>query len=477
MSSLIESIITSIQNNIAFALIALGVLIVIYMLSLAIIFKKIGHKALVAFIPIYNIMSLLTILNIPQWMVLIMFIPFVNILGFPLMMFIIGYKLGTLCRKNILMKIGLMVLPPVFYPVLAFTEIDVDGSKLKYVVEPVKKVEFKLDPVEIVTDIEVPEAMSLADSATLDKITIKKIKPVVEKKEVSVPTTSIAEHLAKADKEKPTAQDLTFDYNLIYNSKETKEDKVKEIVEKVEEVTTEPIKVNDKLEKKEETIEESVEDTPIVPIVHEVILEEATPIDNAMAGPVPINQRYDNQMNANKQQIEKKKELERTKEKEKEEEIIQIMEPTIILDNGPVNIDSSLAGLMAAAPDFNTPVKKTAKEEIEVKEETKKDNLPTTEIQEIVSMNIIEPSQMPVGVNPNKEEKEEKNDNITEPKEEKIEPNKVQEPLPQSSSQLLRPVMSPSSAHVQVDKVCPQCNAKMKRDCPVCIMCGYRFGD
>ena len=73
MSNLIENIVTSIQNNISFALITFSALIIIYTISLSVIFKKIGHKALIAFIPIYNVMSLLTILNIPQWMILLMY--------------------------------------------------------------------------------------------------------------------------------------------------------------------------------------------------------------------------------------------------------------------------------------------------------------------------------------------------------------------------------------------------------------------
>lgn len=471
MSNLIESIITSIQSNIVFALVALSVLVIVYTVSLAIIFKKIGHKALIAFIPIYNIMSLLSILNIPQWMVLSLFVPFVNVVGIPFLTIIIGYKLGTLCRKNGLMKIGLMFLAPIFYPLLAFTDIDVDGSKLKYVIEPVKKVEFKLDPVEVITDIEVPEAMNLANAETLDKITVKKIKPVVEKKESNVSTESIAEHLEKANKERPTAQDLTFDYNLIYNSNETKKDKVEEVVEQKVEVT--PIVIPEsKIEEKNEEVEvEEDDDTPVIPVLHDIVLEEAN-LNDISDVPVPINQRYENQMNANRKQAEKKRELEQNQEKKKEE-IVQVIEPAIILDNGPVNVSSSIAGIMAAAPDFNVSQNKTTKEEPnEIKTEMPINNTPTTEVQEIVSMNIVEPSQLPVGINSNAEEKKKMDESK---KEENKAVDNQQQTTEQTSSSLLRPVVSPTSAHVQVDKVCPQCNVKLKRDCPVCIICGYKF--
>ncbi len=475
MNSLIENIITSIQSNIVFASVALGILIIIYTISLAVIFKKIGHKARYAFIPIYNIMSLLAILNIPQWMVLVMFIPFVNILGLPIMIFIIGYKLGSVCRKNLFMKIGLMILSPIFYPLLAFTDIDVDGSRLKNY-QPVKKAEFKLEPVEIANVIEAPTAMSLADSSTLDKITTKKIKSYVAKKDSNLDNAinqkTIAEQLAKADKENPTANDLTFDYNILYNSKETKLNNVKEVLPKVEE----KIKpVESKQEKIEEEIEEDVDDTPIVPIFHDVVLDEAKPINVADIGPVPINQQYENQMVANKKQLEKKRELEKelAEKKKLDEELVKAVEPIAIIDNGPVNIDSSLAGLMAAAPEFNTNRTVAPKKEIELKEEPTVvvEKGPTTEVQEIVSMKIVEPTQLPVGVLPKDNIEETPQEELKVPEEKKEEPNILQD---QNGGPLLRPIAQ-VDAYVQVDKSCPKCGTKVRRDCPICTLCGYKF--
>ena len=367
------------------------------------------------------------------------------------------------------MKIGLMFFSPFFYPLLAFSDIDIDGSKVNIEVVPEVKKEFKLDPVEFGGAIDVPVALNLSDVANVEKITQKKIKPTIEKKEpLNMPQTTIAEHLSKADKERPTAQDLTFDYNLIYNSRETKEEIVKEIDEpKVEEVVG--IKEEPKLEEKiEQEVIEEVDETPIVPVVHEIVLEEAAPIDINNAGPVPINKRYENQQAANRRQ----KELQREREKQQEEEVKVEIEPVPILENGPINIDSSLSGLMASAPDFNIPVKvptpEKPKEEII---EVKKENIPTTAVQEIVSMNIVEPSQLPVGVVKVEEEppKEENNEEV-------VEPQKTNDfVVEQNSSSLLRPAVTQNQNSVLVDKACPQCSAKMKRDCPVCIICGYKF--
>ena len=473
MSGLIESIITSIQSNMLFALAVVCVIVLTQILSLTIIFKKIGHKALHAFIPVYNIMKLMEILNIPKWMVLLMFVPFVNILGIIYLSVLMGYKLGTLCRKSFIMKIGLMIMPILFYPILAFTDIELEERLV--VVETVKKETFSLAPVDLDLNVELHQALSLNDETVLEAIMPKVGVKITKKEQVRLPDESLSEHLAKANKEKPTAQDLTFNYNLIYNSKETKEEIVKEVVEDkpfVEETnqvssneTVEPIRV-------EEPVIEEIDDTPIVPVVHEINLEMAAPLNVAELGPIPINKRFDNQIKANQDKVEERRRIQQEEKEKLEKELSsQPVEEIHLIENGTVEIDDSLTSLLASAPDFsaaNVVKKKDVEEVIDYSMASKiQDNLPTTEIHNIVRMDIVEPSQLPVGKMAQEETIEEQ---VEEPKTNELEESK--ENL--ESVSLLRPT-SADNGLVQVDKVCPQCNAKMKRDCPVCIMCGYKF--
>lgn len=467
MSDLIESIITSIQNNMLFALAVVCLLFITQILSLAIIFKKIGHKAFYAFIPVYNVMKLMEILNIPKWMVLLLFVPFVNVIGIIYLTILMGYKVGSLCRKNFFMKIGLMVLPILFYPILAFTDIELEES-LVVVEETVKKVDFSLAPVDLDLNVELQQAYSLNDSAVLDAIMPKVGVKIEKKKEIKLPDESLDEHLAKADKEKPTAQDLTFDYNLVYNSKETKEEIVKEIVE---EVIEPPVAENII----EQPVEEAVDDTPMVPEVHDVVLEMAAPLNVDDLGPIPINKRFDNQINANKAQVEEKRRLQQEAEEQLEEELATTATEEIqLIENGPVELDDSLSGLLAAAPDFsvvNTPKKET-EEVVEIDYSMAaqvQDNVPTTEVRNIVRMDIVEPSQLPVGVLSQEVVEE------TVPEAQSVTPEVTPTSEEESTNvSLLRPTTADSNL-VQVDKVCPQCSAKLKRDCPVCIICGYKF--
>ena len=80
------------------------------------LFTKAGKPGWAVLIPIYNLVVLLEIVGKPVWWVLLMFIPFVN--------FIVGIWVANLLAKSFgkteLYTIGLVFLPFVFYPLLAF---------------------------------------------------------------------------------------------------------------------------------------------------------------------------------------------------------------------------------------------------------------------------------------------------------------------------------------------------------------------
>ena len=80
------------------------------------LFTKAGKPGWAVLIPIYNLVVLLEIVGKPVWWVLLMFFPFVN--------FILAIWLVNLLAKRFgkteLYTIGLVFLPFVFYPLLAF---------------------------------------------------------------------------------------------------------------------------------------------------------------------------------------------------------------------------------------------------------------------------------------------------------------------------------------------------------------------
>lgn len=79
-------------------------------------FVKAGKPGWAAIIPIYNMLVLLEIAGKPAWWVILFFIPVVN-----LVVAIIAYlALAAKFGKGAGYAIGLLILPPVFFPMLGF---------------------------------------------------------------------------------------------------------------------------------------------------------------------------------------------------------------------------------------------------------------------------------------------------------------------------------------------------------------------
>ncbi len=94
---------------------ALGLLMIV---SFWKIFTKAGKPGWTSIIPIYNTVVLLEIANKPAWWIFLFFIPFVNIV----VGFIVWHELSKSFGKDIGYTIGLLALPFVFLPLLAFSD-------------------------------------------------------------------------------------------------------------------------------------------------------------------------------------------------------------------------------------------------------------------------------------------------------------------------------------------------------------------
>lgn len=81
-----------------------------------VIYQKAGKPGWAAIIPIYDTLILLEIIRKPWWWLLLMLIPIVNIV-------IAIWAINLLAKsfgKNEGFTIGLILLPIIFYPILAF---------------------------------------------------------------------------------------------------------------------------------------------------------------------------------------------------------------------------------------------------------------------------------------------------------------------------------------------------------------------
>ena len=95
------------------------------------IFQKAGRPGWAALIPIYNVFVWLEILGRPPWLVVLSLVPYANIL---LEMFLCTDTSKAFGKRGIGFTLGLMFLPFVFFPILAFGSarylgpVDDDGS-------------------------------------------------------------------------------------------------------------------------------------------------------------------------------------------------------------------------------------------------------------------------------------------------------------------------------------------------------------
>ena len=89
---------------------------ILFIVSLWKIFAKAGEPGWAAIIPIYNAVVLLKIAGKPGWWVLLLFIPFVNIVIGILAIVGLAQNFG----KGGGYIAGLILLPIIFYPMLAF---------------------------------------------------------------------------------------------------------------------------------------------------------------------------------------------------------------------------------------------------------------------------------------------------------------------------------------------------------------------
>lgn len=106
------------MGNSGGGLIALVQLVIVVLLiaSMWKIFVKAGKPGWAAIIPVYNLYVLLQIVDKPVWWLILFLIPLVNLI----MLIIVTVALAAKFGKGGGYAVGLILLPFIFYPMLAF---------------------------------------------------------------------------------------------------------------------------------------------------------------------------------------------------------------------------------------------------------------------------------------------------------------------------------------------------------------------
>src|SRR6476620_10565425 len=90
--------------------------VVLMVASMWKLFQKAGEPGWAAIVPIYNFIVLLKIAGKPAWWIVLMFIPFVNLIVAIIAALAVARNFG----KGTGFGLGLAFLAPIFYPILAF---------------------------------------------------------------------------------------------------------------------------------------------------------------------------------------------------------------------------------------------------------------------------------------------------------------------------------------------------------------------
>lgn len=101
----------------------LGILVVIYFISMMKIYRKANRSGISAIIPFYNIIVLLEIINESRWKFILFLIPIFNIFYF----FITMYKLARYFRKSKTYSLLCSIFSLIMIPILSFSDSEYIG--------------------------------------------------------------------------------------------------------------------------------------------------------------------------------------------------------------------------------------------------------------------------------------------------------------------------------------------------------------
>lgn len=91
------------------------------------VFQKAGRPGWAAIVPIYNLVVMFQIVGMSPWLILLALIPFVGQLALFIVMIIMNIKMAKAFGKDDGFAIGLIFLPVVFVPILAFGQAKFAG--------------------------------------------------------------------------------------------------------------------------------------------------------------------------------------------------------------------------------------------------------------------------------------------------------------------------------------------------------------
>lgn len=105
------------EGGVLTGLLGLAILL-LFFVGLWKVFTKAGQPGWAAIVPFYNVFVLLRIVGRPAWWLLLIFVPFVNIV----VLLVVYLDLAKRFGKGAVFGVGLWLLGFIFLPILAFSD-------------------------------------------------------------------------------------------------------------------------------------------------------------------------------------------------------------------------------------------------------------------------------------------------------------------------------------------------------------------
>lgn len=164
------------------------------------IFKENGEQGYKAIVPLYNMYILMKLVSMPTWMLLLYFIPIVNLFALAFL----SVRVANTFEKGAGFAIGLLFFPFIFYPLLAL------GLKKEEVVEIKEETEEKICPICGTALAKDATSCFVCGEDLNDKIEKLSLEEPVSKEEIA---PLKAEEPYEEEKEEPfESPSISYDY-------------------------------------------------------------------------------------------------------------------------------------------------------------------------------------------------------------------------------------------------------------------------
>jgi len=120
-------VMTAVMGFLATYAIVIGILAIVLIVSKWIIFKKANKPGWASIIPIYNMVVEYQIANVNPLLIILLIIPVVNFVASIVLSIIVNINLAKAFGKSGAFAAGLIFLPVIFFPILAFGKAEYQG--------------------------------------------------------------------------------------------------------------------------------------------------------------------------------------------------------------------------------------------------------------------------------------------------------------------------------------------------------------